>query len=146
MKSEKGSVQSISLRRQMIILMVIWAINRIDFDDLSRALKRLFRSSGVSADGATIGIAVLAVVLFVVILALVKKIRTIASDKRFTGVKTSARRETTAVPLHSHDRLSGYADGSCSSEEHWKKQLDGFLSAGIIDRNEYRVLLERRRK
>ena len=36
--------------------------------------------------------------------------------------------------------------GAEDAQEHWKKQLDGFLEAGIIDRSEYRVLQERRRR
>lgn len=45
---------------------------------------------------------------------------------------------------HSHDRIQGYT-GSEDGYEHWKKQLDGFLAAGLIDRKEYMALLERRR-
>lgn len=47
---------------------------------------------------------------------------------------------------HNHDRLSGYEDDSCTSEEHWKKQLDDFLSAGIISKQEYAELLEQRQQ
>lgn len=47
---------------------------------------------------------------------------------------------------HNHDRLSGYEDDSCTSEEHWKKQLDDFLSAGIISKQEYAELLKQRQQ
>ena len=45
---------------------------------------------------------------------------------------------------HSHDRIEHAEKYSyCTGEEHWRRQLDGFLKAGIIDRKEYRVLWER---
>ncbi len=44
---------------------------------------------------------------------------------------------------HSHDRLTGY-NNDCSQEEHWKKQLDGFLASGIITKSEYKELLKQR--
>ena len=45
---------------------------------------------------------------------------------------------------HTHDRLDYdcYTNDS-GSIEHYKRQLSSFLSAGIIDRSEYKVLLER---
>ncbi len=46
---------------------------------------------------------------------------------------------------HSHDRIQGYTTGAENGYIHWKKQLDGFLAAGIIDRKEYMALLERRK-
>ena len=48
------------------------------------------------------------------------------------------------VPEHNHDRLSGEVHRE-TPDEHWKKQLDGFLAAGLIDKAEYRVLYEKRR-
>jgi len=49
---------------------------------------------------------------------------------------------------HSHDRntVSKAAIRSCDGLEHWKDQLDGFIKAGLIDRAEYNVLLERYKK
>lgn len=56
------------------------------------------------------------------------------------------KNDSPAAAAHTHDRLQGYTAGACSAEEHWRKQLDSFLAAGIIDRAEYRVLLERYRR
>ena len=56
-----------------------------------------------------------------------------------TGVRLNAAPEE-----HSHDRAAGYEDFSCTPDEHWKKQLDGFLANGIIDRAEYRFLMKKR--
>ena len=49
-------------------------------------------------------------------------------------------------PEHSHDRLqSNNTAQVCDEDEytHWKKQLDDFLAAGIIERSEYNALLKR---
>ena len=78
------------------------------------------------------------VVLIVAVVAIAKR----AKEKRFDGVRAKGGGTAAA---HSHDRLQGYA-GNESGFEHWKKQLDGFLEAGIIDRSEYRALIERRRR
>lgn len=51
-------------------------------------------------------------------------------------------------PEHSHDRLSVNNTAQVCDEDsytHWKKQLDDFLEAGIIERSEYKALLERYR-
>ena len=129
----------------LIILAVIWGINRIDSEKLSRLFRRLrwsFRTGKFDMnDKAVVGTVAAVVVLVVLIAALssaVKKMK----EKRFEGVK--ARRGGTAA-AHSHDRIQGYA-GNESAGEHWKKQLAGFLAAGISDRSEYRVRLERRLK
>ncbi len=50
------------------------------------------------------------------------------------------------VGEHSHDRLDDIPDDDHDAEEHWKQQLDGFLKAGLIDRAEYKVLYEQRKK
>lgn len=49
---------------------------------------------------------------------------------------------------HSHDRLSSNTlkIEAYDSFEHYKRQIDGFLAAGIIDRAEYKVLYEKYRK
>lgn len=49
--------------------------------------------------------------------------------------------------VHSHDRLTVSSSElmECNGLDHYKKQLDGFLSAGIIDRSEYNVLLQKYR-
>ncbi len=46
---------------------------------------------------------------------------------------------------HSHDRLTENYHHPESGLEHWKIQLDGFLKAGLIDKKEYAVLMERYR-
>ena len=57
--------------------------------------------------------------------------------------KGAEKKEINNPFTHSHDRLSRQAAANCSVDEHWKAQLDGFLKAGIIDRKEYAVLMER---
>ena len=48
---------------------------------------------------------------------------------------------------HTHDRTDAVAlDRHESLNDHYIKQLDGFLKAGIIDRNEYNQLIRRYRK
>ena len=45
---------------------------------------------------------------------------------------------------HTHDRTDTVSfDGNETEFEHYKKQLDGFLHAGIIEKEEYRLLLRR---
>lgn len=49
-------------------------------------------------------------------------------------------------PEHSHDRLqSNNTAQVCDEDEytHWKKQLDDFLEAGVIEKSEYNTLLSR---
>ena len=93
--------------------------------------------------GSVIGILVAVVVSAVFIIAAIKA--AVRSAKRENNTFAAETTRKTSAPLHSHDRLSGYTDGSCGDEEHWRKQLDGFLAAGIIDRSEYKVLLEKRK-
>ena len=47
------------------------------------------------------------------------------------------------VADHSHDQLSGYRAGDCTPDEHWRRQLDDFKKAGLIDNDEYHKLLNR---
>ncbi len=128
----------------LVILVLIWLFNRINAGDLSRFFMRLrwaLRTGDFRMDGAPV-IAIAAIVLIIVLAVTLTRIKKVRAEKRFDGVR--ARGGGTAA-AHSHDRLQGYA-GNESSTEHWKKQLDGFLAAGIIDRSEYRVLMERRRR
>lgn len=128
----------------LVILVLIWLFNRINAGDLSRFFMRLrwaLRTGDFRMDGAPV-IAIAAIVLIIVLAVTLTRIKRVRAEKRFDGIK--ARGGGTAA-AHSHDRLQGYA-GNESSTEHWKKQLDGFLAAGIIDRSEYRVLMERRRR
>ena len=128
----------------LLVLGLIWLVNAVNTGDIRRFFSRLgwrLRTGNFRLDDGAIVAITVAVVLVVLIVTLsrVKKVR---AEKRFDGVR--ARSGGTAA-AHSHDRLQGYA-GNESSAEHWKKQLDGFLAAGIIDRSEYRVLMERRRR
>lgn len=132
----------------VIFLAVIWAINNLDSENVRRFFSRLqwrIRTGNLRLDGAEIGAitAVAAGIILIITLCLtLSRIKKVSAAKRFDGIK--ARRGGTAE-AHSHDRLQGYR-GDESGMEHWKKQLDGFLEAGIIDRAEYRTLLERRRR
>ena len=124
-----------------VILALIAFFNTADFDELSYRISRFFRTGRLSPDSAVFVIAaavILAVVLLLVTLASAKKVR---EAKRFDGIRSFGGGTAKA---HSHDQVTGYKLGAESGEEHWKKQLDGFLAAGIIDRSEYRTLLERR--
>lgn len=48
---------------------------------------------------------------------------------------------------HTHDRIDTVSyDVNETEFEHYKKQLDGFLKAGIIEKEEYRLLLRRFRE
>ena len=126
-----------------VILALIAFFNTADFDELSYRISRFFRTGRLSPDSAGFVIAaaaILAIVLLLVTLARAKKVR---EAKRFDGIRSFGGGTAKA---HSHDQVTGYKLGAESGEEHWKKQLDGFLAAGIIDRSEYRTLLERRRR
>lgn len=137
----------------LIFLAVVFAINRLDTDNLRRFFSRLrweLRTGRLDLNSRA-AVAALAVVIgLVALIVIVSVVARSAKNKRFDGVR--ARRPSAAVsPMsgqnvqHSHDRLSGYR-GDENAADHWKKQLDGFLEAGIIDRSEYKVLLERRRR
>ena len=129
----------------LAVIILIWLINTIDFDAVSRFFRRLrwtFRTGSFGPDDGAAVAAIVAVVVLVVVITAVAAAAKRAKARRFDGVR--AQRGGTAEH-HSHDRLQGYA-GNESAAEHWKKQLDGFLAAGIIDRSEYRTLLERRMK
>ena len=145
-KKKKGSLWGV------VIVLAIWAINRLDPDKIRRFFSRMswmIRTGRVDSSALVISLAaVIGLVALVVIVCAVAKS---AKDKRFDGVRTRRRDATAVSPMsgqsvqHSHDRLQGY-HGEESGMDHWKKQLDGFLEAGIIDRSEYKVLLERRRR
>ena len=152
-KKKKGGVG------WLIFLLIIWAVNRLDAEKIQRFFSRLqwrIRTGNFRLDDTAIGviaavvlviddtaIGVIAAVVLVIVLAVtISRVKKVRAARRFDGVK--ARGGGTAA-AHSHDRLQGYR-GDEDKTEHWKKQLDGFLEAGIIDRAEYRVLLERRRR
>ena len=51
---------------------------------------------------------------------------------------------STKSKVHTHDRLDGKNYNLKESDsDHYIKQLDGFLQAGIIDRSEYKTLRNR---
>lgn len=56
-----------------------------------------------------------------------------------------AKPETRSSAYHNHDSIAAGGRVAESEQEHWKRQLDGFIQAGLIDREEYRMLLERRK-
>lgn len=81
-----------------------------------------------SIDEDLAGIAITVYVIICVLAGIVKKSRESRPGRGNT--------------VHSHDRL----DPNIRMEnglEHYKIQLDGFLKAGIIDRNEYYTLLKK---
>lgn len=104
-------------------------------------------------------------VAIVVVIALLSKVREGVSVNNFYGVGIVILAVTVIIAIvvakliitkmkqvqqnndtfnHSHDRLSKTnAEDTCTVDEHWKNQLDGFFKVGIIDRNEYQVLLRR---
>ena len=46
--------------------------------------------------------------------------------------------------IHTHDRIDRVSYNVNETEaEHYRKQLDGFLKAGIIEKEEYRILMNR---
>lgn len=125
----------------ILFFVVIWAINHIDFDRLSYRFSRLFRGGSLSMDDMVIVVGIVAVLAFVLLIVTITRAKKVRAAKRFDGIRSVGGGTAKA---HSHDRVTGYSVGAENPQEHWKKQLDGFLAAGIIDRSEYRVLLERR--
>lgn len=123
-------------------------------------LINLIRSAGV---GETSSEALILAVLFAIIGLSIAVFVTVAKKKmgESGNVKTfkspaaaiQAQRVKRSAPggiaspgEHSHDRLqTGSTAQECDDDSllHWKKQLDGFLQAGIIDRSEYNTLLAR---
>lgn len=124
----------------VIIVLVIWLLRRVDLSTLTARLRWMLRTGNFHIDSSAV-FGILAVVVVLLGIAAVVRVAKTAAGK--SGSSDVPTRRSPAV--HSHDRISGYTVGSCSDLEHWKRQLDGFLEAGIIDRAEYRVLLERRK-
>ena len=66
-----------------------------------------------------------------------------AAKKQHGGKKNDPRPGRTKTE-HTHDRIdTEHYSATESPYQHYKTQLDGFLKAGIIEKSEYRVLLER---
>ncbi|MBR0040714.1 MAG: hypothetical protein IJP64_04985 [Oscillospiraceae bacterium] len=136
----------------LLFLVFLWAVNGIDGAGISHFFQRLQRKLRTgSIDTKALIAAVSAVVVLVILVIVVSTVAKRVKDKRFDGIRTKRGNSVSVSPMsgqrvqHSHDRLSGY-HGEENGFDHWKKQLDGFLEAGIIDRAEYKVLLERRRR
>ena len=142
----------------LAVLLIIWAVNALDSEKVRRFFSRLrwsIRTGRLDVDdGGVVIAAVAAVFILVCLVIFVSVLAKKAKEKRFDGIRRAPGGRTAgtgsavrggSAAAHSHDQLQGYR-GDESSAEHWKKQLDGFLEAGIIDRSEYRVLLERRRR
>ncbi len=100
---------------------------------------------------------VLVIAIVAIVISVVIALTALAANKRLNAEKSPrststgnaadrpVRRAVSTGAQHSHDRIQGYTTGSEDGYTHWKKQLDGFLAAGIIDRKEYQALLERRK-
>ena len=61
-------------------------------------------------------------------------------------IRSAWRREArqASAAVHTHDRTDRISYNVNETEfEHYKKQLDGFLKAGIIEKEEYHTLLNR---
>ena len=88
---------------------------------------------------------IVGVVIVVVIVAVSLAIQKAKGVEDKPTSRGTAAQRGGAPAQHSHDRIQGYTTGAESGYMHWKKQLDGFLAAGLIDRKEYMALLERRK-
>ena len=88
--------------------------------------------------------------LFLGIVFLAAAIRRISGRRASAGAgPASAGRSSgkSAKKEHTHDRTDAVSyDPHESSDEHYIKQLDGFLASGIIDKAEYSQLIRRYRK
>ena len=123
----------------LIIFLIAFLSARSDkIRELIYRLRDLPSASG--ANVSVIAAIAVAVLVIIVVASAIPKARRMEKKKFFVP---SDRGGTAAS--HSHDRITGYTAGTCSDEEHWRKQLDGFLAAGIIERSEYRALLEKRK-
>ena len=52
------------------------------------------------------------------------------------------RKKDAQTVVHNHDRI-GSPTVRETEKEHYRKQLDGFLKAGIIEKSEYRILMQK---
>lgn len=92
-------------------------------------------------------------VMLVWLIAVIFVFLTVAKKVKNRGNSEAVRQKmkqmgfvTRDEPEHSHDRLSVNNTAQVCDEDsytHWKKQLDDFLAAGIIERSEYNTLLKR---
>ena len=86
---------------------------------------------------------ILCTVLAVIVIIVAATLKQRKKEKAAGSFSSSARDGVNMFASeHSHDRLK--VDVSKESGlDHWKKQLDDFMSAGIIDRAEYNLLLNK---
>ena len=107
----------------------------------------------VMESGNTSGESTVVFVLLMVIITFIFGFLTVAKKVNGSGNAEAVRQRmkqlgfvTREQPEHSHDRLSVSNTAQVCDEDsytHWKKQLDDFLAAGIIDKSEYNTLLNR---
>ena len=102
--------------------------------------------------------AVLAVIVLIIIAIKLRKTKSKSNaalsarakpdSKKMTEMKVRAEMKDLGgkvhAPGHTHDRLDADCYSPSESEsEHYKKQLDSFLKAGLIEKSEYRELARR---
>lgn len=124
------------------VLFLIGILRQVDFSRLSARIRWMLRTGRVAVDPETLVALVMAALALIVVIAVIVRLARRAAGKSGAAPASPQR---SAGERHSHDRLSGYSAGRETADGHWKKQLDSFLEAGLIDKAEYRVLLERRR-
>ena len=127
----------------LLALALVWLFNSLDGDKLQlffRRIRWMLQTGRLPMDGEILAVIFSVAVLILVTVVLVRVVKKAAENRADAA---PARRGGTAEH-HSHDRIQGYVGGE-SGYMHWKKQLDGFLAAGLIDRKEYNELLERRK-
>lgn len=92
------------------------------------------------------GVAVFVIVFAVILILAVKEAKKKKGSSR-PGVSSIRKDLSFSEKLHSHDRLDSNRIVRCADGyQHWINQLDGFLDAGLIDRSEYRALIEKHPK
>ncbi|MBQ6466299.1 MAG: hypothetical protein IJJ43_08535 [Oscillospiraceae bacterium] len=124
-----------------LVALVVLLVRYLNESD-GRELQRFFwRVSHGRVDPV-----VLVVIGSVVLIAIIVAV-SLAANKRLKSAeqRPASPRAPTGAQQHSHDRIQGYTAADENEFLHWKKQLDGFLAAGLIDRKEYNALLERRK-
>ena len=146
----------------LLIFVLIWLINAVDWDDLGYYVWRFRRalSGGDGGEALGIGFGLLGLILVIVILA--KAAGKARARREETPVRTQSAREKQqpSIRLHStHPAVSRQSfsepDPYClvceqTGEDHFARdraqriaQLDTWLKNGIIDRAEYRALKDR---
>lgn len=128
----------------IFLIIVINAISTLDFSSLEQFNPSAFSQSLLSNENLIIvGLfAIAAILIICVLISTVKKSK--AENETYDRVhpiKPSAGIGS-GKNEHSHDRITGHFEPE-TGLEHWKIQLDGFLKAGLIDKAEYMVLLNK---